>query len=336
MIHLRFDRLEAPINTESSELWLESALDVARSAIGRGDLDRARECAKAVRQNALRLDFGEMAHSAVRLQVDIAEARGDLAEALVYFREAERLREVSFQKKNAELEQLHHEKRELLTIIAHDLRNQLGTSVNYTEMALLMDNADVGELRERLQTIFTITRGTQELLEHLLSLERVESGHVPVVPEVIDVGSWAEELIRWSSSLGRVKTIRGSVKQPETPVFLHTDKTWLRLAVENLLTNAFKYSPPGSEVVIRIQSEGTVVRIGIEDEGPGIPEEDRPNLFAKFHRTRNQPTGREFSTGLGLYLVRKYAELLDCQAGYEPRQPRGSCFYLEFDSPVEG
>ncbi len=236
-------------------------------------------------------------------------------------------------KKNVQLERLHHEKRELLTVIAHDLRNHLGTTVNYAELALFSEKTSLEVLRDHMQTIFSITRSTQELLEHLLSLERIESGEVPVRKSALNLCQWVSVQIQRIGSVGKVKgTVTESIV-PEHPVYLETDETWVRLALDNLLSNAYKYAPPGSVVTVRVEEYPDRVRLLVEDQGPGIAEEDRKHLFTKFHRTRNQPTGSEFSTGLGLYLVKRYADFTGCEVGFEPRSPKGSIFFLAFPRP---
>jgi len=154
---------------------------------------------------------------------------------------------------------------------------------------------------------------------------------VPVVPEPIDLQGWAKHLLERTANVGRAKSIESELLAPPEPIILEVDETWLRLAVENLVTNAYKYSPHGSRISLRLASTENLVTIEVADEGPGIPVEERANLFTKFHRTRNQPTGSEFSTGLGLYLVRQYAELLGCSVGFRPREPRGSVFSLAFE-----
>jgi len=343
--------------------WHEALIEQVRSVLGTGNFVQAEallaELISAEYENLPK----DLACSVARLRADLAEEKGELAETIGWLRKADvygdewvastacsvgsaspvlhlpepgpnadlsSLNE-ALRQKNAELEWLHHEKRELLTIIAHDLRNQLGATVNYAELALLTENPDVGGLREQMQTIFSITRSTSELLEHLLSLERIESGQVPVVPEPIDLQGWAKHLLERTANVGRAKSIESELLAPPEPIILEVDETWLRLAVENLVTNAYKYSPHGSRISLRLASTENLVTIEVADEGPGIPVEERANLFTKFHRTRNQPTGSEFSTGLGLYLVRQYAELLGCSVGFRPREPRGSVFSLAFE-----
>jgi signal transduction histidine kinase len=90
------------------------------------------------------------------------------------------------------------------------------------------------------------------------------------------------------------------------------DAPALERVLDNLVSNAVKFSSPGGHVRVEVRQEGSAAAISVTDSGPGIPEEDRPRLFRKFARLRPRPTAGESSSGLGLYITKR---LVDAMGG---------------------
>jgi signal transduction histidine kinase len=116
----------------------------------------------------------------------------------------------------------------------------------------------------------------------------------------------------------------------------HADKQALRQILDNLVSNAVKYSPQWKQVWIRCRghskNEKQYVRVEIQDEGPGLTAEDHKSLFGKFARLSATPTGGENSTGLGLSIVKKLVELQDGRVWCESEAGKGALFILELPS----
>jgi signal transduction histidine kinase len=261
----------------------------------------------------------------VRVEAETAKVREQEAEA----RSAELVvLNTELRRKHDELQLLHAEKEQMLTVVAHDLRNQLGAAVNFSEVGLLRQDSPAEELRESLQTVYTVNRSTLELLGHLLSMEQLDHDQAKSFPVVLALGTWLPEVVARVDNLGKVKGMRVVLEGLERVHEVLADETWLRLVVENFLSNGFKYGPPGSEVRLAVHREGNDVCFTVADRGPGISAAEQAQLFSKFHRAGSVPTGSEFSTGLGLYLVKRYAELLEGEVGYRDREGGGAIFYL--------
>jgi signal transduction histidine kinase len=138
------------------------------------------------------------------------------------------------------------------------------------------------------------------------------------------------------------------------------DETAAKQVVDNLISNAIKYTPKGKNVVVRIlpiqtlpqglvlmrndierlddlelESVITHIRIEVTDEGPGLSDEDKARLFGKFARLSAQPTGGEHSTGLGLAIARKLTELMNGRIWCDSEIGTGATFYLELPCPVK-
>jgi len=96
----------------------------------------------------------------------------------------------------------------------------------------------------------------------------------------------------------------------------------------NLISNAIKFTYSNSQITLSTRLEESKVIIGIKDEGPGISAEEQTRLFTKFQKLSAQPTGDEVSSGLGLYIVKRYADLLNGNIWCESQPDQGATFYV--------
>lgn len=231
---------------------------------------------------------------------------------------------------NDRLERLVFERRELLSIVAHDLRGPLSTVVSTADLAGTTPELGERELRQFLANLGQTAEDALELLDHLLNLERLDSALLTTRSTTVRLGSLLNaELVRVLRQ-ARQKGIE-IVSQSESPALsVFTDGKILSQIINNFLTNAIKYSPGGTRVCASATTVGggAEVEIAVADEGPGISPEKRDRLFTRFYLAGSVPTGGESSTGLGLYLVRRYAALLGGTVGFRPRSPVGSVFFL--------
>jgi signal transduction histidine kinase len=99
--------------------------------------------------------------------------------------------------------------------------------------------------------------------------------------------------------------------------------------IDNIISNAVKYSPQEKNITIRLQSRAGVVRVEVQDEGEGISPEDMQKLFGKFVRLSARPTGGEHSTGLGLSIVKKMVEAMSGRVWCESEVGKGATFIVE-------
>jgi len=97
----------------------------------------------------------------------------------------------------------------------------------------------------------------------------------------------------------------------------------------NLLSNAAKFSPPGEPVEVTMEDHGAKVRVGVHDHGPGIPENFRGRIFARFAQADASVTRQKGGTGLGLAICKRLIELMDGRIGFIDREGGGTVFYFE-------
>lgn len=206
---------------------------------------------------------------------------------------------------NIELRRLSELKNSLLGMAAHDLRNPVAIIQMMT--GILRNptlNRPPEERQRMLDDIHRQTEHMLALLNDLLDLSVIESGTVSVAPESVDLPVVLQEAQARHQMLASPKRIRIALQAPREGS-LHADPLRLRQVLDNLMSNAVKFSPVGSTVTVSAERRGTDWRIAVRDAGPGLTEEDRAKLFQQFSKLSARPTGGETSTGLGLAIAKQ-------------------------------
>ena len=238
-----------------------------------------------------------------------------------------------------ELSRLNEEKNEFLGIAAHDLRNPLGAITGYAEMILEETDAlqpsppDQFDRARREMTscarrIHDTARRMVEMVQNLLDANRIERGEMQ--PQLVPV-----ELAALVAGVVAAQRPHAAAKQqqltlePAGPVTVQVDPGAMVQVIENLVSNAVKYSPAGKEIVVRLSRPADRVRVEVCDQGPGLNAEDQRKLFGKFARLSAKPTGGEHSTGLGLSIVKKLVEAMHGRVWCESHPGQGARFIVE-------
>lgn len=230
-------------------------------------------------------------------------------------------------KKNAQLVSLNEEKNRFLGMAAHDLRGPLGVILSYSSF-LEDEAADVldDEQKEFVTTIKTTSRFMLQLVEELLDVTVIESGHLVLQTEPVELCALTQRISKMNSLLAAQKDIRIECDCPEQGALVEVDLGKIGQVLTNLLSNAIKFSHSGSCVTVRILDDDDHVTVAVTDEGQGIPPDELPKLFSAFGQTSARPTGGETSTGLGLAIVRKIVEGHGGQVHVESTLKVGSTF----------
>lgn len=135
--------------------------------------------------------------------------------------------------------------------------------------------------------------------------------------------------------LSRIQVVKrigwgcGEFAPPETAATANADPNVLTQVLENLVSNAVKYSPPDRSIFVRLKQLPGTVRFEVQDEGPGLSAEDQQKLFGKFARLTAKPTGDETSTGLGLSIVKRMVEAMNGEVWCESEAGQGATFIVE-------
>ncbi len=220
------------------------------------------------------------------------------------------------------------EKNRFLGIVAHDLRTPINGISGFLEM-LLDDLAGPlsEDQRELLEIVNTANDNMLYMVNDLLDISVIHSGRLDLRVSETDFGQLVRERVRIHGFAAAQKEIVLELDAPPVPA-LNIDAQRMAQLVDNLLSNAIKYSPHGSVTQVILEQDGDMVHLIVEDEGPGISEEDQARLFQSFARTGNQPTGDELSVGLGLMIVRSIALAHGGKVWVESEVGHGAQFHV--------
>jgi len=194
---------------------------------------------------------------------------------------------------------------------------------------LMSDDVQVSDDNRQFlhKEIYRQTRYMLALIDELLDVSQIESGELTLDVQSISLGDFLAETVEQNNRLAASK---GTCVQlePVPPVTLEADPFRLRQVLDNLITNAVKFSPPSTTVTVTAVQKADMWHIRVADEGPGISMEDQKRLFQPFGRVSTRPTGGETSTGLGLAISRRVIEAHGGSIGMGDNQPTGSVFWV--------
>lgn len=233
---------------------------------------------------------------------------------------------------NSELFQLNKEKNTFLGIAAHDLKSPLASLALQGEM--LRDNSmapeEVSRLGARIQEgAFRMSQLVSKLLDiHALEAKKLDVNLAPV-----DLSEVVHDMRQAYLGLAQAKAIQIELEVPDEALLAEADFMYLREVLENLVSNAIKFTPPGPperRLWIRARREGEAAVLEIQDQGPGFTEADKQQAFKSLVRLSARPTAGESSTGMGLSIVKRLVEGMGATIQLISEPGQGCTFRLEF------
>jgi two-component system, sensor histidine kinase and response regulator len=227
-----------------------------------------------------------------------------------------------------ELHDLEEFKNYLLGMAAHDLRSPLAVILTSCNIMLdEMEPIDPDTRREFMETIRNTAHNMLGMLNVVLDYSAIKSGKLSLDYAPVSLKPLIEKAVEMQNRLAERKgSIIHMLNIPEAKFI--ADERRLLQVLDNLLSNALKYSPPQSEVMISALTDENNLRVEVMDQGPGISEADRPKLFRSFSRLSNRPTGGESSIGLGLTIARRIVEEHGGRIDFSSIVGAGSTFWF--------
>ena len=235
---------------------------------------------------------------------------------------------------NTELTNLNTEKNKLLGVASHNLRNPLSSIYSFSEY-LSSDHSQKlsSEASELINYIKDISFNSLNLLSKLLDVTRIESGTVELSLKPYNYIQFVQECIAMNQILAKKKEINIRYETTEHTIILNFDALYMKEVLDNLLTNAIKFSYPGNEILVRISvTKNNKIKTEVIDKGNGIPSDEQDKLFKYFQKTSTLPTNGESSTGLGLAITKKIISEHNGLIGVISETGKGSNFYFELQS----
>ncbi len=217
-------------------------------------------------------------------------------------------------------------KSRFVSMASHEFRTPLSTILSSVYLAEQYgEKGQIEKSNEHLNKIRGMVKNLTEILNDFLSIGRLEEGKVRVEAEEFELGEFFQEL---------VDEMQGISKEGQRIIFNNSlngkswtlDKKILRNILQNLFSNAIKYSDPGKEIFFQVSTNGEELFLEVEDQGMGIPKEDVGHIFTRFFRASNASNIQ--GTGLGLNIVSRYVELLDGKVEFNSSEGKGTKFQL--------
>ena len=219
---------------------------------------------------------------------------------------------------------------EFIAHLSHEMKTPLNVLAMYSE-TLLNGGVDSEQGRiEAANVIHDEVERLAQLISNMLSITRIEMGSLSIERKRVKLRDMLQDAFDACARAGREKGIDFTLNLPHeiSPVAL--DKNLMRIAINNLLTNAIKYSDPGGVVTMTAEENEEMVRVSVKDNGIGISPEDQERIFDKFYRSENESVRKRSGHGLGLSLAREIIQLHHGTLSVNSMPGAGSEFIIEF------
>ncbi len=257
----------------------------------------------------------------------LLNANKDLEEEMTVRKQAE-----SDAKKALERErELNELKSRFVSMASHEFRTPLSTIKSSASLIEKYNNPDLGDKRERhVQKIKNSIDHLNDILDDFLSLARLEEGKISTTFIPVNLNVILEDISEELSSIlknGQKIKIETDLSEP-----VIIDAKIVKNIMINLLSNATKYSPENSEIIVKAHHVGKNLELRVKDSGMGIPKEDHAHLFERFFRAHNALNIQ--GTGLGLHIVKKYVDLLGGIINFESIENGGTTFIVTIPKPI--
>jgi signal transduction histidine kinase len=226
---------------------------------------------------------------------------------------------------SSRIQALEKAKSDFLNIASHELRGPMTIIKGYLTM---LDGGVLGELPPKAASVLPLLVSKSDeitwMLEQMIEASRLEEGRLELNKQRGDVVEVTDMAIEGVKLLLRGHDLK--LDEPAEPLEAEIDPDRFQMVVRNLLSNAAKYSPSGSDITVRIARKGGMATVSVIDQGVGISLEDQAALFTRFSRVKT--TQHVQGTGLGLWLSREIARMHDGDLTVQSIAGRGSTFVL--------
>lgn len=229
---------------------------------------------------------------------------------------------------NARLDKANKEKSDLLGILSHDFKNKV-VNLNQFARTINEESKELGRVNDHAQLMEQTTHYMLRLIEDTLSSSALEKGELVFTKARVDIVQLTELVVLKNRINLQQKSQSIEFSSLIEKCMVSGSDRWLNEALDNLVNNASKFSKAGSTIRVSMDATELNVTIRIKDEGPGLTDDDKKQLFQQFKRLSAQPTGGEISTGLGLAIVQKIIDMHNGKVWAESTYGEGSTFIIE-------
>lgn len=224
---------------------------------------------------------------------------------------------------------LSQQQQTFMMAVTHELKTPIAVT------RLQLETMQKHKLQEQQQQLLLSqaineTDRLNDLCNNILYAARFSGSTTPHQLQPIN---FSEQLQNWLKILKQRFSSHNVSAQIDDAIILNADPSLLELMVNNLVENAVKYSPAATNILVQLSAKNGRPELTVADEGVGIPPAEYTEVFKKFYRVGNEATRQTRGTGLGLFLVKRIAQVHHAQVGIQPNQPAGTIFTISFPAP---
>lgn len=234
---------------------------------------------------------------------------------------------------NHQLSDLNHEKDTLMGIVAHDLKSPLNRIKGLADIMELEGGLSPAQ-QNYVGMIKDATRSGLDLITDLLDVHMIEENVEPNYTQ-FDISAFILDKVNSFAPAAESKNIHLNIQRVESDV-ISCDADYLHRILDNLVSNAIKFSNPDATIEISAWRNKSMLTIGVKDHGPGFSEKDKAHLFQKFKKLSARPTAGESSNGLGLAIVKTLVDRLKGNIHLTSEQGKGSLFTVNLPITPKG
>jgi signal transduction histidine kinase len=234
-----------------------------------------------------------------------------------------------------ESERRRHQSQQRFEMAAHEMRTPLAAIQASSEL-LARYPLDGARREQMVQLLYEESKRLGRLVERFLSVERLSAGEMELRRERVDLAALLRSIVQRLLPLAARKGVQLAAAENTEAIEIDADEELLEFAISNLVTNAVKYSPAGTQVSVGCEREGAQAQVHVTDSGPGMSPEETGHIFDRFYRTASAEHSAHPGFGLGLAIAREIARHHGGDVRVESAPGRGSRFtvLLPLKSPT--
>lgn len=226
-------------------------------------------------------------------------------------------------------------KDEFIAVVSHEMRTPLTSLKSGLTLAL---SGRLGELSDQVRSSLEIAHRSgvrlSRLVDDILLAQKMDLGALSLESQRVDLARSLEESIEENRTFASARGVRLAIARIDRPAMVVGDAFAIRQIIDNLVSNAIKFSDEKGVVEGTLRNEGGRLRLSIRDTGRGIPEGNEDVVFGRFRQVANGKQGSTQGSGLGLHIARRLARQMEGDVFYESREGVGTTFHLEFNQAI--